>query len=128
MYELYIVTTHESWDWWFTSLSRFNTTNEDFLSWQKKITESSNAKSYNFNINSLNNVATDLWTFSTKDELLDFYKMYSSEDSNVNYNRLYPWGQMLDLITQAGASIEIYLVDSMGIKEVIYNNTDLIAQ
>ena len=78
MHELYIVVTHETKEWWATSLSQFNTNNENFLVWQKNITESSHAKSYNYNYNTDEagkSVAIDLWTFSTKDELLDFYKI-----------------------------------------------------
>ena len=127
MYELYIVTKHTSWDWWDSLLPQFNTTNNDFLAWQRQITESSTAKSYNFSINGLTNgVAIDRWTFLTKEDLIEFYNNYSSNDSTVNYNRAYPWNVMMDLINQAGVSIRIYSIDPNGIEEVIYDNQSLL--
>lgn len=127
MYELYIVTTHTSWDWWFTLLKQFNTTNDDFLVWQRQITEASTAKSYNFSMNEVaKSIGTDRWTFSTKEDLIEFYNTYSSDDSAVNYNRAYPWNTMIDLINQAGVGIKIYSLDPSGVEEVLYNNQSLL--
>lgn len=127
MYELYIVTTHTSWNWWFTFLKQFNITNGDFLAWQRQITEASTAKSYNFSMNEVaKSIGTDRWTFSTKEDLIEFYNNYSSDDSAVNYNRAYPWNVMMDLINQAGVGIKIYSLDPSGVEEVLYNNQSLL--
>lgn len=130
MYNLYLVTTHQSWYWYSSFLTNLNLTVDDHQQWKKREQNCPLVKqaSESFDNSIIDGkflcVCTEIWSFDNKEDLMNFYNNYTSDDSELNLNRPYAWKDGAVAVKNAGAEFKFYIKNKDNTEELLYNNSD----